>query len=320
VQWGRGAIAVFGVAAEYRDRIMKLLRGEPVEPIVAPPPAPDFHPRRDERFQGQYNFEFAPHVVYNMPEASAAERNLALLCKRTLEMDVPEMMASFITQRADQPWEFHRDYSRQLWDEMRHAMMGTVALEARGVEWKRDIPLNVSFALRLNLHAEPLERQMMLYAIEQSLMPAETGKRFEYETAVAAGDALSAHFTSEAFAFRLTGQLDSAEARLVLATRDTMFVEAGGLLAMIRFERTGDRMALQHAADSIGAIHRKWLYGVQHTVQAGLVAELGDRDRAMGLLRRAIDEGQQMQALHRATMLEALWTDKAFRALLTPVQ
>jgi len=35
---------------------------------------------------------------------------------------------------------------------------------------------------------------MMLFAIEQSLMPGETGKRFEYETARAAGDALSSHF------------------------------------------------------------------------------------------------------------------------------
>jgi hypothetical protein len=34
----------------------------------------------------------------------------------------------------------------------------------------------------------------MLYAIEQSLMPGETGKRFEYDTAVAAADELSAHF------------------------------------------------------------------------------------------------------------------------------
>ncbi|HKW08816.1 MAG TPA: hypothetical protein VJO33_00465 [Gemmatimonadaceae bacterium] len=154
----------------------------------------DFHPRRDARFHGQYNFEFAPHIVYNMPDVPADERNLALLCKRALEMDVPEMMASFMTERPDQPWEFYRDYSRQLWDEARHAMMGTVALEARGIDWKRDIPLNVSFALRLNLHATPIERQVILYAIEQSLMPGETGKRYEYETAVAAGDALSAHF------------------------------------------------------------------------------------------------------------------------------
>jgi hypothetical protein len=153
-----------------------------------------FHPRRDERFHGQYNFEFAPHIVYSMPDVPADERNLALLCKRALEMDVPEMMASFMTERDDQPWEFYRDYSRQLWDEARHAMMGTVALEARGIDWRADIPLNISFALRLNLHARPLERQMMLYAIEQSLMPGETGKRYEYETAVAAGDELSAHF------------------------------------------------------------------------------------------------------------------------------
>jgi hypothetical protein len=34
----------------------------------------------------------------------------------------------------------------------------------------------------------------MLFAIEQSLMRGETGKRFEHETAVEARDELSAHF------------------------------------------------------------------------------------------------------------------------------
>jgi hypothetical protein len=72
-------------------------------------------------------------------------------------------------------------------------MMGTVAFEARGVDWTT-IPLNVGFALRLNLHATALERQTMLFAIEQSLMPGDTGKRFERQTAADAGDALSAHF------------------------------------------------------------------------------------------------------------------------------
>ena len=169
---------------------------EPVDQTLYAPRSAhhDFHPRRDERFQGRYNFEFAPHIVYNMADVPPDERNLALLCKRTLEMDVPEMMASFMTERVNQPWEFYRDYSRQLWDEARHAMMGSVALEARGIDWKAEVPLNASFALRLNLHATPVERQMMLYAIEQSLMPSDTGKRYEYETAVAAGDALSAHF------------------------------------------------------------------------------------------------------------------------------
>jgi hypothetical protein len=162
-------------------------------PRAREPFVPDMHPRRDARFHGQYNFNFPPHLVYTMPDVPADERNLALLCKRTLEMDVPEMMASFILERTDQPWEFYVDYSRQLWDETRHAMMGSVAFEARGVDWSR-IPLNVSFGLRLNLHASPLERQTMLYGIEQSLMPADTGKRSEKETAESSGDALSAHF------------------------------------------------------------------------------------------------------------------------------
>jgi hypothetical protein len=167
---------------------------------LTPPPAraahpfvPDFRPRRDDRFRGQYNFEFPPHVVYNAPAVPPDERNLALLCKRTLEMDVPEMMASFMVERRGEPWEFYRDYSRQLWDEARHAMMGTVAFEARGVDWS-EIPLNVGFGLRLNLHATPLDRQVFLFAIEQSLMPSDTGKPFERHTAEEAGDALSAHF------------------------------------------------------------------------------------------------------------------------------
>jgi len=68
-------------------------------------------------------------------------------------------------------------------------MMGEVALEARGVRW-RDIPLNVGFSLRLNLHAEPRERQLMLWAVEQSLMPGEAGKRADHETAMEAGRAV----------------------------------------------------------------------------------------------------------------------------------
>ena len=97
-----------------------------------------------------------------------------------------------MTQEDNQPWEFRRDYARQLWDEARHSMMGEASLEARGIDWTR-IPLNVGFALRLNLHADPEERRLLLYAIEQSLMAGDTGKRAEYDTAQEAGDPLSAH-------------------------------------------------------------------------------------------------------------------------------
>ncbi len=180
--------AAGGIAGTAPEQTPRLPASRATAPFL-----PDFRPRRDRRFSGEDEFEFPPHAVYHDRRVPADERNLALLAKRTLEMDVPEMMASIMVERTGQPWEFYLDYSRQLWDECRHAMMGSVALEARGVDWTR-IPLTVGFSLRLNLHATALERQTILFAIEQSLMPAETGKRFEYQTAVDSGDALSAHF------------------------------------------------------------------------------------------------------------------------------
>jgi hypothetical protein len=176
------------------------IAGDAPAPAVALPApravaafAPRTTPRRDDRFAESHNFNFPPHVVYADPAIPPEERNLAQLCRRTLEMDVPEMMASFMAERAHESIEFCQDYGRQLWDEARHAMMGSVWFEARGIDWTR-IPLNVGFALRLSRHATPLERQAVLYSIEQGLMPGETGKRMEWETARAAGDALSTLF------------------------------------------------------------------------------------------------------------------------------
>jgi hypothetical protein len=215
VDWGRRALAAIldgderarerGEAWQRHLRAFLAAAGgitgdEPAAGDAALPPAraagpfvPDTTPRRDARFEGIHEFDYPPQLVYNMPGVPAEERNLALLCRRALEMDVPELMASFLTERDDRPWGFYRDYARQLWDEARHAMMGTVALTARGVDWTR-LPLHVGFALRLNRHADPFERQILLFAIEQSLMAGDTGKRFEFETALEAGDPLSAHF------------------------------------------------------------------------------------------------------------------------------
>src|SRR5204862_1814704 len=73
IQWGDSALAAIperrGAATPVR--------------VDAP-----FAPQRDERFHGLYNFDFPPHVVYNMANVPADERNLALLCTRALEMDV----------------------------------------------------------------------------------------------------------------------------------------------------------------------------------------------------------------------------------------
>jgi hypothetical protein len=155
---------------------------------------PDFFPRRDDRFAKQWNFIFPPHEVARTDGVPVDEKTLALMCKRALEMDVPEVMARIIAEAGDQPWDYYVDMCRQLWDEARHAMMGSVYFEHHGIDWKQDIPLHPGFALRLNLHMEPLEAHAVLYTIEQSLMPARTGKRYEWVVTSEAHDPLATLF------------------------------------------------------------------------------------------------------------------------------
>ncbi|MAE63965.1 MAG: hypothetical protein CMJ18_06795 [Phycisphaeraceae bacterium] len=155
---------------------------------------PDYFPQRDDRFVLRGNFVFPPHEVSREDQVDVEEKTLALMCKRALEMDVPELMAPMITEAANQPWAFTTDMCRQLWDEARHAMMGTVYLQHRGIDWKRKVPLHPGASIRLNMHLDPLEAHAVLYAVEQALMPAKTGKRYEWATASEASDALATQF------------------------------------------------------------------------------------------------------------------------------
>jgi hypothetical protein len=152
---------------------------------------PDYFPKRDERFRNQDNFIFPPHEVARTEGVPVDEKTLALMCKRALEMDVPEGMARMIAEAENQPWEYYTDMCRQLWDEARHAMMGSVYFEKHGIDWKGQIPLHAGSSIRLNMHMTPLEAHAVLYTIEQSLMPAKTGKRYEWVTADEAQDELA---------------------------------------------------------------------------------------------------------------------------------
>ncbi|WP_119069854.1 hypothetical protein [Aggregatilinea lenta] len=213
VQWGEQALAALTETDADRQRAeawMAHLRAyldaaggiagdvQPPDQLPAPRAAgdfvPDFFPQRDDRFTGRWNFVFPPHEVARTEGVSVEEKTLALMCKRTLEMDVPEAMARMIAEAEGMPWEYYVDMARQLWDEARHAMMGSVYFEALGVDWKHEIPLHPGFALRLNQHMDALDAHAVLYTIEQSLMPAKTGKRYEWETAVDAHDPLAALF------------------------------------------------------------------------------------------------------------------------------
>jgi hypothetical protein len=142
-------------------------------------------PRRDERFQDPWNQGVNAEAFLYHPDYPARAKALMMLFKRLREIDVPEMMASIITQTPGKPWEYYRDMSRQLWDEARHAMMGEVGFVALGVDWTQ-ARITHNWSMRLNTECTPIERHAVLYFIEQGLM-TKTGKRYEWEVGSASG-------------------------------------------------------------------------------------------------------------------------------------
>ncbi len=150
-------------------------------------------PRRDERFQDPFNMGVNAEVFLYDPRYPANAKTLMLHYKRLREVDVPEMMASILTQIEGRPWEYYRDLTRQLWDEARHAMMGEVGFNSLGLDWPTLTRINFTWSLALNTGLEPWERHAVLYAIEQGLMK-RTGKRYEWEVADHSGAPLSKLF------------------------------------------------------------------------------------------------------------------------------
>ena len=143
-------------------------------------------PQRDERFQDLWNQGVNAEAFLYDPDLPPRPKTLMMLFKRLREIDVPEMMASIITQTKGKPWGYYRDMTRQLWDEARHAMMGEVGFVALGIDWTQ-ARITHNWSLRLNTECTPLERHAVLYFIEQGLM-TRTGKRYEWEVGVASGD------------------------------------------------------------------------------------------------------------------------------------
>ena len=169
----------------------------PVErPIVprysAKPYVYDPVPKRDDRFQDLWNQGVNAEVFVHDPALPARAKTLMLYFRRLREIDVPEMMASILAQTKEQPWEYYRDLTRQLWDEARHALMGEVGFVANGVDW-RQARLTFNWSYRLNTECSPLERHAVLYFIEQGQMD-KTGKRYEWEVGKDSGDPLASLF------------------------------------------------------------------------------------------------------------------------------
>lgn len=162
----------------------------------------DVLPRRDGRFRNVFDTSTPADVVYLDERRPMDERNAALLFKRLREMDVPEVIAGIVAERwgdarnapsRGEPWAYYVSMLRQMWDEARHAMLGQATLESHGIDWTA-LPVNVTFSWKLAQFCSPIERHILLYAIEQSLMPRDRGKPYEHRVAAASGDRLSALF------------------------------------------------------------------------------------------------------------------------------
>ncbi len=153
----------------------------------AKPLAYDPVPRRDARFPDPYNMGVHAEAFLYDETMPAPPKTLMLYYKRLREIDVPEMMASILAEAKGKPWAYTHDMTRQLWDEARHAMMGEVGFVQAGLDWRELVKINFTWSLALNTQLTPLERHAVLYFIEQGLMP-KTGKRYEWETALASGD------------------------------------------------------------------------------------------------------------------------------------
>jgi hypothetical protein len=150
-------------------------------------------PRRDTRFPDPYNMGVNAEVFLYDQKYSPEPKTLMMFYKRLREVDVPEMMASIITETEGKPWDYYRDMTRQLWDEARHAMMGEVGFAQLAIDWPKKVMINFTWSLALNTQLKPIERHAVLYFIEQGLMP-KNGKRFEWEVGRASNNPLSALF------------------------------------------------------------------------------------------------------------------------------
>lgn len=146
-------------------------------------------PKRDDRFIDPYNAGVNPEAFLYDEEMPDKAKIVMMYYKRFREVDVPEMMASIISETPDKPWDYYQDLTRQLWDEARHSLLGEVGFASLGIDWSQ-IPINFTWSLNVNTQLEVWQRHAVLFFIEQGLMP-KTGKRYEFEVGVKSGEPLS---------------------------------------------------------------------------------------------------------------------------------
>jgi len=123
--------------------------------------------------------------------------------------------------------------------------------------------------------------------------------------------------TNEGITLLLSGRADSAAVRFAAVARDTSRLAAAGYLALAQVA-LGQRDRASAAADSLGALRRRWLFGAHTFWRAAIEGALGDHALAVQLLQQANREGQSMESWHYSAALGSLRGFAPFQSLIRP--
>jgi hypothetical protein len=94
-------------------------------------------------------------------------------------------------------------------------------------------------------------------------------------------------------------------------------VDCRGFVGVLAARR-GDRAAALAADRALATLHGPYVHGRHTYWRARIAALLGERERALALLREALQEGQMYPALHGAADLAPLRDLPAFQELIRP--
>jgi TolB-like protein/tetratricopeptide (TPR) repeat protein len=122
---------------------------------------------------------------------------------------------------------------------------------------------------------------------------------------------------SVAIAWLTAGNLDSSLVYFQRARRDTADLVSAGALGLIAARRH-DSARARAIADSLGQHRRKWDRGASPLWRASILAELGEREEAVVLLKMARQLGQGMEGWHANLALASLHGYPPFEALIKP--
>jgi hypothetical protein len=123
-----------------------------------------------------------PHIwdFIHTENSQVSARLAQIVATRLGELTIAQALAIVLWEVKDQPWDFYRDISRHMWDEMRHSLFGEAAAQAilgdRSAMPMRDFEVDYLFKMT------PIELYSLLgVGVEAGLMKYPPGKREEYE-------------------------------------------------------------------------------------------------------------------------------------------